>query len=82
MAPYDGWSKVGWVELIAGHSYIIWTRDNHYAKMRVTKFIRSYGVVFDWAYQVKQGEVELAPRPPHAQNYLRARATETEGDQR
>lgn len=82
MAPYDGWSQVGWVELIAGHSYIIWTRDNHYAKMRVTEFIRSYGVVFDWAYQVKQGEVELAPRPPHAENYLRTRATQIEGDQR
>jgi hypothetical protein len=81
VAPDYGWSQVGWVELIAGHSYIIWTRDGHYAKMRVTEFIRSYGVVFDWAYQTKWDEHELAPRPPHAENYLRAVATRMEDDQ-
>ena len=82
VAPRDGWSQVGWVELISGHSYIIWTRDGHFAKMRVTEFIRSYGVVFNWAYQTKWNEQELAPRPPHSENYLRARATEIEADQR
>ena len=82
MAPEWGWSEVGWTELIDGHSYIIWTRDGHFAKMRVTEFIRSYGVVFEWAYQTKWNEHELAPRPPHAENYLRARVTQTEDNQR
>lgn len=71
VAPDHGWSQLGWVEVIFGHSYIIWTRDNHFAKLRVTGFTRSYGVIFDWAYQVKWDEQELAPRPPHGENYLR-----------
>ncbi|KPK99662.1 MAG: hypothetical protein AMJ91_07015, partial [candidate division Zixibacteria bacterium SM23_73_3] len=72
-----GWSQVGWVEVILGHSYIIWTRDNHYAKLRVVGFTRSYGVIFDWAYQVDPGNQELAPRPPHGENYLRVAMTQT-----
>ncbi len=72
VSPEHGWSELGWVEVIAGHSYIIWTRDNHFAKLRVNYFIRrSYGIAFDWAYQVDEGNVELAPRPPHDINYLR-----------
>jgi len=59
------------VEVIFGHSYIIWTRDNHFAKLRVNGFIRAYGIVFDWAYQVDPGNPELAPRPPHRDEYLR-----------
>jgi len=71
VAPDDGWSEVGWLEVIFGHSYIIWTRDNHFAKLRVTGFTYSYGVVFDWAYQVDTGNQELAPKPPHGEDYLR-----------
>ncbi|MGB2768155.1 MAG: hypothetical protein WBC88_00315 [Candidatus Zixiibacteriota bacterium] len=82
VAPRDGWSAVRWLEVIFGHSYIVWTRDNHFATLRVTGFTYSYGVVFDWAYQVKWDEQELAPRPPHAENYLRARPTHIEDDQR
>jgi hypothetical protein len=78
-APNTGWSPSGTVELIVGHCYVVWTRDDHYAKFRVTE-IRpgSTGVparvVFDWAYQVDPGNRELragkvkdgtrgAPRP-------------------
>jgi hypothetical protein len=71
VSPDSGWSQLGWVEVIPGHSYIIWTRDNHFAKLRVKGFIRSYGIVFDWAYQVAEGNTELAPRPPHGNGYLR-----------
>ena len=81
-APEDGWSWVGWVEVILGHSYIIWTWDNHFAKLRVTGFNRSYGVIFEWAYQRDRGNPELAPRPDHAENYLRARVTGTNDHQR
>jgi hypothetical protein len=70
-SPDSGWSQLGWVEVILGHSYIIWTRDNHFAKLRVDEFCKCYGIVFDWAYQVAEGNHELAPRPPHGEGYLR-----------
>ena len=57
-APTQGWSSMGWVELILGHTYIVWTRTNHFAKFRVTGF-GSSSVVFDWAYQVDPGNQEL-----------------------
>ncbi len=38
-APSGGWSPTGSVELIPGHCYVVWTRDNHYAKFRVTSVI-------------------------------------------
>ena len=82
VSPEYGWSQVGRVEVILGHSYIIWTRDNHFAKLRVTGFTFSYGVGFDWAYQVDPGNPELAPRPPHGENYLRVAATQAKDNQR
>jgi hypothetical protein len=66
-----GWSQLGRVEAILGHSYIIWTRDNHFAKLRISGFCKCYGIVFDWAYQVDEGNPELAPKPPHGDGYLR-----------
>jgi hypothetical protein len=78
-APSYGWSNVGWVEVISGHTYIIRTRDDHYAKLRVTGFTRSYGIFFDWAYQTDPGNPELTPRPPHAENYLRVAKEQTRG---
>ncbi|KPK74696.1 MAG: hypothetical protein AMJ89_05595 [candidate division Zixibacteria bacterium SM23_73] len=76
VSPETGWSELGWVEVIPGHSYIIWTRDNHFAKLRVKGFVRCYnsrcyGIAFDWAHQVDEGNPELAPRPPHRDDYLR-----------
>jgi hypothetical protein len=79
VSPETGWSELGWVEVILGHSYIIWTRDNHFAKLRVEGFVRCYdsrcyGIAFDWAYQVDEGNPELAPRPRHSDGYLRVAA--------
>jgi hypothetical protein len=34
-AMTDGWSQVGWAEIILGHTYVIWTDDLHFAKIRV-----------------------------------------------
>lgn len=66
-APNGGWSPTGSVELIQGHCYVVWTRDNHYAKFRVTQVLaQSSGpprIEFDWAYQVDQGNRELKARP-------------------
>lgn len=60
-APNTGWSPSGTVELIIGHCYIVWTRDNHYAKFRVTSLSASQ-VGFDWAYQTAVGNPELAAK--------------------
>jgi hypothetical protein len=57
-APEAGWSPSGTVELIPGHCYVVWTRDNHFAKFRVTGLSSSV-VVFDWAYQTDPGNPEL-----------------------
>lgn len=61
-APEHGWSRLGWVELIPGHSYIIWTSDNHFAKFKVVQITPAF-VKFDWAYQIDPGNRELL-KPP------------------
>ncbi len=70
-APAEGWSKVGWVEVITGHSYIVWTADDNYAKLRISEIVDNTRLTFDWAYQIDPGNQELAPRPSHSDNYLR-----------
>lgn len=57
----DGWSADGIVEAIPGHSYIVLTADNHYAKFEVVS--KSAGsIVIDWAYQIDPNNPELAPK--------------------
>ena len=58
LAPAAGYSPSKSVEAIPGHTYVIWTWDNHYAKVRV-KEVTSARVTFDWAYQVAQASPEL-----------------------
>jgi hypothetical protein len=60
-APEGGWIEQGRVELVEGHSYVVWTWDNHFAKVEVTD-IRGDSVVLDWAYQIDEGNPELAPK--------------------
>jgi hypothetical protein len=60
-APNGGWSPSGTVELIPGHCYVVWTHDNHFAKLRLTG-IGDGVMVMDWAYQVDPGNRELAAR--------------------
>lgn len=66
-APADGWSvSPNGVELIAGHTYVIWTHDSYFAKIRVTAITGSgtpSAIQFDWAYQIDQSNPELAPPP-------------------
>ncbi len=75
-APVTGWSPTGAVELILGHCYLVWTRDNHFAKFRVTS-LASNAAVFDWAYQTAIGNGELRARPVGhtAANALQASVT-------
>jgi hypothetical protein len=51
MAPAGGWSTSHDVLLAAGHTYVVWTWDDHYAKFRV-RSLAPNRVVFDWAYQL------------------------------
>ena len=57
-APTAGWSPSKDVRAITGHTYIVWTWDDHYAKIRITA-VSSARVEFDWAYQLQSGNVEL-----------------------
>jgi hypothetical protein len=59
-APTTGWSSTKDVFAKVGHTYVIWTWDNHYAKIRVSN-ITNERVVFDWAYQIVEGERQLKP---------------------
>jgi hypothetical protein len=62
-APPSGWSADGVVEAIPGHSYIVLTRNNHYAKFSV-KSRDGSGMLMDWAYQIDPDNPELVRRLP------------------
>jgi len=71
-----GWSRVGWLELIEFHSYIIWTADDHYATIRVEATDsdpNQLSINIRWAYQTDEGNPELkrglVTRPQHGANY-------------
>ncbi len=68
-APEYGWSDLGYVEAIPGHTYVLWTSDNHFAKFRVVG-LNDNSLLLDWAYQIDQGNPELS-RPQHPENFLR-----------
>lgn len=57
-APNSGWSSTKDELAKVGHTYVIWTWDNHFAKIRI-KSITSERVVFDWAYQTVEGNSQL-----------------------
>lgn len=57
-APTKGWSPTKDAQAIAGHTYILWTWDDHYAKVRINS-ITSGRIDFDWAYQLQSGNTRL-----------------------
>lgn len=57
-APTTGWSETKDAIAIVGHTYVFWTWDNHFAKIRISS-ITNERVVFDWAYQLAEGETQL-----------------------
>ncbi len=63
-APERGWvplnpgDNIKYVEAIKGHTYVIWTFDNHFAKIRISD-VSSVRIMFDWAYQLDAGNPEL-----------------------
>ena len=62
VAPASGWSSTHDARLFVGHTYVVWTYDDHYAKFRVTSLSPSR-IVFDWAYQLQTSNPMLK-RPP------------------
>lgn len=58
VAPESGWSPSKSVEAIRGHTYVIWTWDDHYAKVRIREISANW-IVFDWAYQTAPANPEL-----------------------
>ena len=71
-APDSGWSSTGAVEAVVGHAYVVWTRDNHFAKIWV-RAVDPATVTFDWAYQVAPGNRELRARPAGTRRVPRQR---------
>lgn len=63
-APLTGWvpliegDNVKYTEAFIGNTYVIWTWDNHFAKIRITN-ITNERMIFDWAYQTADGNQEL-----------------------
>jgi hypothetical protein len=58
--PAANWSPTKDTTAVIGHTYVIWTWNNHYAKIRVSN-ITNERIVFDWAYQLVQGDKQLKP---------------------
>lgn len=57
----DSWAALDFMEIIEGHTYVIWTTDDHYAKMHVEQIASGAGYVrFTWAYQTDPSNPELA----------------------
>jgi hypothetical protein len=62
--PGGTWSEVGWMELLEGHGYVVWTADNYFAAFRVNYL--NYGsksINITWSFQTDQGNPELKRRP-------------------
>jgi hypothetical protein len=57
-SPTEGWAPSKSAEAILGHTYVIWTRHDNYAKIRVTS-VSASSITFDWAYQTAKGNIEL-----------------------
>ena len=57
-APETGWDPEGWCYVYEGHSYIIWTSDNHFAHIRIIRHYDTH-IELDWAYQTDTGNPEL-----------------------
>src|ERR1043165_7588036 len=62
-APDGGWSDLGRVELIEGHTYAVVTADDHFAKFYVVS-LSGDRATLDWAYQVDRGNRELSVGAP------------------
>jgi hypothetical protein len=73
VAPSQGWSESRICEAIVGHTYVVWTNDDHYAKVRVVS-MDANSIRFDWAYQTAMSNPELKRvQPPDGKRPLMKR---------
>jgi hypothetical protein len=63
VAPASGWAPSKSVEAIPGHTYIVWTWDDHFAKFRIRE-VTSTRVTIDWAYQIDGSNPDLKREVP------------------
>lgn len=56
--PLKAGENIKYSEIFIGHTYVIWTVDNHFAKIRISN-VTNERIVFDWAYQTVEGNREL-----------------------
>lgn len=68
-APSSGWSTTHDAVLRVGHTYVVWTWDDHYAKFRVSA-LSPTRVVFDWAYQVRASTALLKKVPAERGSFV------------
>jgi hypothetical protein len=59
-APQSGWVFREYIEAYVGHTYVIRTIENQFAKIRI-KQINADAIEFDWAFQTVPGEPQLKP---------------------
>lgn len=57
-APTDGWVYGDYIELLPGHTYVIWTAESNYAKIHVNN-LTSTLAEFTWGYQTVPDNPEL-----------------------
>jgi hypothetical protein len=63
-SPTQGWSPLKKVLLIEGHTYVICTYDNHFAKIRIKEFnSNNNNIVMDCSYQSQTGNIQLKRSP-------------------
>jgi hypothetical protein len=73
LAPVSGYvvlipgDNIKYTEVFEGHTYIIKTWNNHFAKVRI-KQIAADRVIFDWAYQLLENERMLKAGKKEARN--------------
>jgi hypothetical protein len=72
VAPSSGWSPTRTTKVIRGHTYVVWTWDNHFAKVRITDLTPTK-IVFDWSYQLVDGNRHLKSTRPLAERMLLSR---------
>jgi len=53
-----GWSPLRYVEAVAGHTCVLLTRDNRYAKIRLQE-VHADEFIFQWAYQTDEWNQQL-----------------------
>jgi hypothetical protein len=63
-SPTQGWSPLKEVLLIEGHTYVIWTYDNHFTKVRIRQ-LNSNNIIMDCSYQSQTGNTQLKRSPSH-----------------